>query len=112
MARPLLCRCRCSRLASRESGVCRKEVFGMTLAGWRVLVVLGYPVGATDAQAVDGVAAGRVTLVVAGLIVDVFLFYMALSGPSKALLRRWRRRRRTTRSAPVRITPSERPLPP
>jgi len=86
----------------------------MTLVAMRVLVVLGFLVGATDAQAVDGEAAGRASLVVAGLIMAVFLFYMGLSGPTVVLLRSWRRRRRTARSASVlaRTTSSRRPLRP
>ena len=65
----------------------------MTAVTMRVLVVLGDLVGATDT--VDGEVLGRASLVVAGLIVAVFLFYLALSGPTMQLLHsmgRWRRR--------------------
>jgi len=86
----------------------------MTLLAIRVLVVLGFLVGATDAEAVDHEAAGRESLVVAGLIMAVFLFYMGLSGPTMVLVRSWRRRRRTTRSASAaaRTVSSKRPIRP
>jgi hypothetical protein len=61
----------------------------------RVLVILGYLVGAADSEAMDAEAAARVSLVLAGLVVAAFLFYVALSDVPVALLsRRWRRRRR------------------
>jgi len=58
----------------------------------RALVILGYLVGAAESEATDGEAAARVSLVLAGLVVVVFLFYVALSGPTVALLARMRRR--------------------
>ena len=58
----------------------------------RALVILGYLVGAAESEATDGDAAARVSLVLAGLVVVVFLFYVALSGPTVALLSRTRRR--------------------
>ncbi len=61
----------------------------MTAVAMRVLVVLGYLLGATDPM--DGQAVGRLSVIVAGLIVSLFLFYLALSGPTIELLRRlWR----------------------
>jgi hypothetical protein len=65
----------------------------MTAVAMRVLVVLGYLLGATDP--VDGEAIGRASAIVAGLIVTLFLFYLALSGPTMQLLHSmWRRGRR------------------
>jgi hypothetical protein len=48
----------------------------------------------------DGEAAGRVSLVLAGIVLSAFLFYVALSGPTVALLSRLRRRHRRP-AAPV-----------
>ena len=59
----------------------------------RVLVVLGYLVGAADAEAMDGEAAARVSLVLAGIIVAAFLFYVALRDATVALLSKRRRLR-------------------
>jgi hypothetical protein len=56
----------------------------------RVLVILGYLVGAADSEAMDGEAAARVALVLAGIIVAAFLFYVALRDVTVALLsKRW-----------------------
>jgi hypothetical protein len=65
---------------------------GAITVGTRVLVILGYLVGAADSEATDGEAAARVSLVLAGLVVVAFLFYVALSGPTVALLSRMGRR--------------------
>lgn len=67
---------------------------GMTRVAMRVLVIFGYLVGAAESEAMDGEAAARVSLVLAGLVVAAFLFYVALSGATVALSRRWRRRMR------------------
>jgi hypothetical protein len=56
-----------------------------------VLVLLGYLVGC--AEAMDGEAAGRVSLECVGLIVTAFLFYLAFSGAATALSGKWRRKR-------------------
>jgi hypothetical protein len=56
----------------------------MTAVAMRVLVVLGYLLGVTET--VDGEAVGRAVLIVAGLIVTVFLFYLALRDPAVQLL--------------------------
>jgi hypothetical protein len=58
----------------------------------RALVILGYLVGAAESETRDGEAAARVSLLLAGLVVVAFLFYVALSGPTVALLSRMRRR--------------------
>ena len=57
----------------------------MTAVAMRVLVVLGYLLGVTET--VDGEAVGRAVLIVAGLIVTVFLFYLAMRDPAVQLLR-------------------------
>ena len=59
----------------------------------RVLVILGYLVGAADSEAMDGEAAARASLVVAGIIVAAFLFYVALTDATVALLSKRRRLR-------------------
>jgi hypothetical protein len=59
----------------------------------RVLVILGYLVGAADSEAMDGEAAARVSLVLAGVIVAAFLFYVALRDATVALLSKRGRRR-------------------
>jgi uncharacterized membrane protein YhaH (DUF805 family) len=66
----------------------------------RVLIVLGYLVGTGESAAMGGEAAGRVSLVLAGIVLSAFLFYVALSGPTVALLSRLRRRHRRP-AAPV-----------
>ena len=58
----------------------------MSEVALRVLVVLGYLLGATDPT--DSQAVGKLSLMVAGLIVALFLFYLALSGPAIRLLDR------------------------
>jgi len=58
---------------------------GAITVGTRVLVILGYLVGAADSEAMSGETVGRVSLVLVGAVVAAFLFYMAL--------RDWRRRR-------------------
>lgn len=56
----------------------------------RVLVILGYLVGAVGFEAMSREAAGRVSLVLTGIIVAAFLFYVTPTGPAVALLsRRW-----------------------
>lgn len=64
-----------------------------TTVAMRVLVILGYLVGAADSEAMDGEAAARVSLVVAGIIVAAFLFYVALADATVALLSKRRRLR-------------------
>jgi hypothetical protein len=59
----------------------------------RVLVILGYLVGAAESEATDGEAAARVSLILAGLVVTAFLFYIALSDATVAFLSSRRRRR-------------------
>jgi hypothetical protein len=59
---------------------------GVITVGTRVLVVLGYLVGAADSEVMDGGAMVRVSLVVVGIAVAVFLSYVALRDS------RWRRR--------------------
>lgn len=66
----------------------------------RVLIVLGCLVGAGESEAMDGQAVGRVSLVLAGIVLAAFLFYVALSGPMVTLLSRMRRRHRRP-AAPV-----------
>jgi hypothetical protein len=64
----------------------------MIAIAMRVLVILGYLVGAAESEAMDGEAAARVSLVVAGFVVAAFLLYVALSDPMVAFLSRRRRR--------------------
>ena len=59
----------------------------------RVLVILGYLVGAADSEAMDGEAAARASLVVAGIILAAFLFYVAITDATVALLSKRRRMR-------------------
>ena len=65
---------------------------GAITVGTRVLVILGYLVGAADSEAMSGETVSRVLLVLVGAVVAAFLFYVALSGPTVALLSRTRRR--------------------
>lgn len=58
----------------------------MTDVAMGVLVVLGYLLGVADPT--DGQAVGRLLAIVAGLVVTLFLFYVALSGPAMDLLQR------------------------
>jgi hypothetical protein len=61
----------------------------------RVLVILGYLVGGAESEAMDGGAAARVSLALVGLVMAVFLCYLALRGSTIApLSRRWRQKRR------------------
>jgi hypothetical protein len=64
----------------------------MIAIAMRVLVILGYLVGAAESEAMDGEAAARVSLVVAGFVVAAFLLYVALSDTIVAFLSRRRRR--------------------
>jgi hypothetical protein len=64
----------------------------MITIAMRVLVILGYLVGAAESEAMDGEAAARVSLVVAGFVVAAFLLYVALSDATVAFLSRRRRR--------------------
>jgi len=75
------------------------------------LMVLGCLVGAGESEAMDGEAAGRVSLLLAGIVVNAFLFYLALSGPTVALFVRIRRRLRRS-AAPVLAEVTGRVLPP
>jgi len=52
----------------------------ITYVGMRVLVILGYLVGAADTEAMISDAAVRVLLVLLGAVVTAFLFYVALRG--------------------------------
>jgi hypothetical protein len=64
----------------------------MTRLPTLVLVLLGYLVGC--AEAMNGEAAGRVSLECVGLIVTAFLFYLAFSSAATALFSgKWRRKR-------------------
>ena len=65
---------------------------GAIIVGTRVLVILGYLVGAADSEAMDGAAVARVSLVLAGIVLAAVLFYVGLSGPTVALWSRMRRR--------------------
>ena len=60
---------------------------------WAMLgvMLLGYLVG--GAEAMDGEAAGRVSLELVGLVVTAFLFYLAFSGTIAGLSQRWRLRK-------------------
>ena len=72
---------------------------GAIAVGTRVLVILGYLVGAAESEAISGETVGRVSLVLIGAIVAACLFYMASRGTPVALLsRRWRWRRPGRRS--------------
>lgn len=51
---------------------------GAITVGTRVLVILGYLVGAADSETTDGQAVARVSLVLAGIVLAAFLFYVAL----------------------------------
>jgi hypothetical protein len=64
----------------------------MITIAMRVLVILGYLIGAAESEAMDGEAAARVSLVVAGFVVAAFLLYVALSDTIVAFLSRRRRR--------------------
>ena len=50
---------------------------GAITIGTRVLVILGYLVGAADSEAMSGETVGRVSLVLVGAVVAAFLFYVA-----------------------------------
>jgi hypothetical protein len=65
---------------------------GMITIAMRVLVILGYLIGAAESEAMDGEAAARLSLVVAGFVVAAFLLYVALSDATGAFLSRRRRR--------------------
>jgi hypothetical protein len=72
---------------------------GGIAVGTRVLVILGYLVGAAEFEAMSAQAVDRVSLVLVGAIVGACLLYMALRGTPEALWsRRWRRRRPGRRS--------------
>jgi len=64
----------------------------MITIAMRVLVILGYLGGAAESEAMDGEAAARLSLVVAGFVVAAFLLYLALSDATGAFLSRRRRR--------------------
>jgi predicted cobalt transporter CbtA len=68
----------------------RRDMNWTITVAMRVLVILGYLVGAAESEAMDGEAAARVSLVLAGLVVTAFLFYMVLSDATVAFLRRRR----------------------
>jgi hypothetical protein len=63
----------------------------MIAIAMRGLVILGYLVA--ESEAMDGEAAARVSLVLAGVIVAAFLFYLALRDVMVALLSKERRLR-------------------
>jgi hypothetical protein len=65
----------------------------ITVAMW-LLTLLGCLVAPGKSEAMDGEGAGRASLLIAGIVVNGFLFYLALSGPTLALFSRMRRRLR------------------
>lgn len=61
---------------------------GAITIGMRILVILGYLVGAADSEAMSGETVGRVSLVLVVAVVAAFLFYGALRDPRRRLGRR------------------------
>jgi hypothetical protein len=57
---------------------------GAITIGTRVLVILGYLVGAADSEAMSGETVSRVSLVLVGVVVAAFLFYVARRAASLA----------------------------
>ena len=57
---------------------------GAITIGTRVLVILGYLVGAADSEAMSGETVSRVSLVLVGVVVAAFLFYLARRAASLA----------------------------
>ncbi len=57
---------------------------GAITIGTRVLVILGYLVGAADSEAMSGETVGRVSLILVGAVVAAFLFYVARRAASPA----------------------------
>ena len=70
----------------------------ITYVGMRVLVILGYLVGAADTEALTGDATVRILLVFLGIVVTGFLFYVALRGVTVAFILRRQKRRHERRS--------------
>lgn len=61
---------------------------GAITIGMRILVILGYLVGAADSEAMSGETVGRVSLVLVVAVVAAFLFYGALRDSRRRLGRR------------------------
>ena len=61
---------------------------GAITIGMRILVILGYLVGAADSEAMTGETVGRVSLVLVVAVVAAFLFYGALRDSRRRLGRR------------------------
>jgi hypothetical protein len=57
---------------------------GAITIGTRVLVILGYLVGAADSEAMSGETVSRVLLVLVGAVVAAFLFSVARRAASLA----------------------------
>jgi hypothetical protein len=71
----------------------------ITFVGMRVLVILGYLVGVADTEAMTGDVAVRILLVLLGIVVTAFLFYVALRGVTVAFILRRQKRSHERRSS-------------